>query len=201
MRRLLGFLCGLMVLGVMSTAAAAQALPYKPMSVRSTDGLHIAAQEWGNPAGPEIVFVHGFAQSHLSWMKQVTAPELAGFRIITYDLRGHGDSDQPTERAAYQSADQWAADLKAVMDAAQLKHPVVVAWSWSGRVASWYLQKYGTDRLAGLNFVDATTIINPKFFGPGVAVGVSGSDLKSNIDIAINLLRVCFETQPDEADF
>ena len=43
-----------------------QELKYKPISVKTPDGLTISAQEWGNPAGPEILFIHGFSQSHLS---------------------------------------------------------------------------------------------------------------------------------------
>ena len=147
MRHLLGFLFGLVMVGVMSPMASAQNLPYKLISVTSTDGLHIAAQEWGDPAGLEVVLVHGLAQRHLSWMKQVTAPELAGFRIITYHLRRHGDSDQPVNKAACQAPDLWADDLKAVMDAAQLKHPVMVTWSWDGRVTFYYLQN--TARIGG----------------------------------------------------
>jgi non-heme chloroperoxidase len=46
-------------------------LKYKPIMVKTPDGLTISAQEWGNPAGPEILFIHGFSQSHLSWMRQV----------------------------------------------------------------------------------------------------------------------------------
>ena len=48
-----------------------QDLKYKPIAVKTPDGLTISAQEWGNPAGAEILFIHGFSQSHLSWMRQV----------------------------------------------------------------------------------------------------------------------------------
>ena len=46
-----------------------EGLKYKPITVKTPDGLTISAQEWGNPAGPEILFIHGFSQSHLSWMR------------------------------------------------------------------------------------------------------------------------------------
>jgi non-heme chloroperoxidase len=36
---------------------------FKALSVKTPDGLTIAAQEWGNPNGPEILFIHGFSQS------------------------------------------------------------------------------------------------------------------------------------------
>ena len=37
-----------------------QDLKYKPIAVKTPDGLTISAQEWGNPTGPEILFIHGF---------------------------------------------------------------------------------------------------------------------------------------------
>ena len=59
---------------------------YKPITVKTPDGLTISAQEWGNPAGPEILFIHGFSQSYLSFMRQVDSELAKVFRIVTYDL-------------------------------------------------------------------------------------------------------------------
>src|SRR6202035_3141779 len=59
------------LLVAMAQPGLAADLKYKPISVKTPDGLTISAQEWGNPAGPEILFIHGFSQSHLSWMRQV----------------------------------------------------------------------------------------------------------------------------------
>jgi non-heme chloroperoxidase len=71
----------------------------KPITVKTPDGLTISAQEWGNPTGPEILFIHGFSQSHLSWMRQVDSDLAKEFRIITYDLRGHGNTSRSIPRA------------------------------------------------------------------------------------------------------
>jgi pimeloyl-ACP methyl ester carboxylesterase len=185
-------------------SASAADLPYKPIAVTTPDGVHIAAQEWGNPAGPEIVFIHGFAQSHLTWVRQVTAPELAGFRMITYDLRGHGDSDKPLDRAKYQDSKLWSDELQAVIDAAGLKHPVLVPWSYGGRIVSDYLAVHGPGGLAGIDFVDAVTNADPKYFGKSVGPflgGMVSPDLATNIASTIAFLHACFEQQPSEADF
>jgi non-heme chloroperoxidase len=32
---------------------------YRPISVKTPDGLTLSAQEWGNPDGPELLFIHG----------------------------------------------------------------------------------------------------------------------------------------------
>src|SRR5262249_59331942 len=106
---------------------------YHPIAVRAPDGVSIVAQGWGNPSGPEILFIHGFMQSHLSWTRQ-TGSELAReFRMVTYDLRGHGDSDKPLERVRYRNGKAWADELASVIAAAGLKRPVLVGWSYAGR--------------------------------------------------------------------
>src|SRR5213595_4290207 len=90
---------------------AAQQLPYKPISVKTPDGLTISAQEWGNPSGPEILLIHGFSQSHLSWMRQVNSALAREFRIVTYDLRGHGNSDKPLDAARYRDSKAWGDEV------------------------------------------------------------------------------------------
>ena len=97
-------------------AGLAQNLKYKPISVKTPDGLTISAQEWGNPNGPEILLIHGFSQSHMSWMRQVNSDLAKEFRIITYDLRGHGNSDKPDDKARYHDNKAWADEVKAIMD-------------------------------------------------------------------------------------
>jgi non-heme chloroperoxidase len=89
----------------LATSAQAQEQRFKAVSVKTPDGLTISAQDWGNPNGPEILFIHGFSQSHLSWIKQVTNSDLAKeFHMVTYDLRGHGNSDKPFEPERYKTS-------------------------------------------------------------------------------------------------
>jgi pimeloyl-ACP methyl ester carboxylesterase len=97
-----------------------QDLKYKPITVKTPDGLTISAQEWGNPAGPEILFIHGFSQSSLSWMRQVDSDLAKEFRIVTYDLRGHGNSDKPLDPARYRDSKAWGDEVQAVIDTAGL---------------------------------------------------------------------------------
>ncbi|WP_163579551.1 alpha/beta fold hydrolase, partial [Klebsiella pneumoniae] len=78
-------------------------------------------------------------------------------RIITFDLRGHGLSDKPAAREAYQPAKVWADDVKAVIEATGVERPVLVGWSYAGRVMADYLLVHGGARVAGLNFVNAVT--------------------------------------------
>jgi pimeloyl-ACP methyl ester carboxylesterase len=56
------------------------------------------------------------------------------FRMVTFDLRGHGNSDKPLEKAAYHENKRWADDVKAIIDALQINKPVLVGLSYAGRV-------------------------------------------------------------------
>ena len=183
--------------------SAAQAPKYKPISVKTPDGLTISAQEWGNPNGPEILLIHGFGQSHLSWMRQVDSDLAKEFRIITYDLRGHGYSDKPLDKAPYHDNKAWGDEVKAVMDAAGLKRPVLVGWSYAGRVISDYVTTHGADRIAGINFVDAAIKGFPEFAGETLsnAPGMMSDDLATNIAATRAFVRGCFEKQPTADDF
>jgi pimeloyl-ACP methyl ester carboxylesterase len=156
----------------------------KHLSATTPDGLTIAVQEWGNPDGPPIVFLHGFAQCHLSWQMQTTGSLAERFRLITYDARGHGLSDKPDDPGAYRDDLLWAGELAAVLDAAAIERPVLVGWSSGGRAIVDYLSACGDDRLAGLVFVAAHLSPDPAHFGPGMrAIGkMLSDDLQTNID-------------------
>jgi non-heme chloroperoxidase len=187
----------------LAPSVAAQELKYKPISVKTPDGLTIAAQEWGNPNGPEILFIHGYAQSHLSWMKQFNSDLAKEFRIITYDLRGHGASDKPLDKAPYHDNKAWGDEVKAVMDAAALKRPVLVGWSYAGRVISDYVTTHGAGRLAGINFVDASIKFFPEFVGENLKnqAPMASADLATNIAATRAFVHGCFEKQPTADDF
>jgi pimeloyl-ACP methyl ester carboxylesterase len=176
----------------------------KSFTVTTADGLTLAAQEWGNPDGPAILFIHGFNQSHLAWARQVGDPDLAAaFRMVTFDLRGHGASDKPADPAAYRDDRIWADDLAAVIDAARLAHPVLVGWSYAGRVIGDYLQSYGDGALAGITYVAAMTKADGALMGPAKSHfrGMMSEDLATQIAATRAFLRACFARPPEPADF
>src|SRR5262249_44052891 len=157
-----------------------------------------------NPNGPEILFIHGFSQSHLSWIKQVTSSDLAKeFHMVTYDLRGHGNSDKPFEPERYKTSKYWGDEVQAVMDATGLKRPVLVGWSYGGRVMADYLTTHGTAKLAGLNYVDAGQKSDPSFFGPNLRnlPLMASEDLATNIAATQAFLHDCFSIQPTQEEY
>src|SRR5215813_11343438 len=187
-----------------STVTMAQDMKFKPVSVKTPDGLTISAQDWGNPNGPEILFIHGFSQSHLSWIKQVTSGDLAKeFHMVTYDLRGHGNSDKPLEPERYKTSKYWGDEVQAVMDGTGLKRPVLVGWSYGGRVMADYLTTHGTAKLAGLNYVDAGQKGEPSFFGPNLRNLPLMAPENLAIDIAATraFLHDCFSIQPTQEEY
>jgi non-heme chloroperoxidase len=166
------------------------------------DGVRLAVYEWGNPAGPELVLIHGFAQCHLCFAPQVRSKLAQDFRIVAFDMRGHGASDKPASPSSYQGKDVWAKDIAAVLDHAQMKRPVLAGWSMGGRILRQYLMNFGDARLAGINFVGSLVIENPQHRG-GTAVQrqSNGDSLGEQLETAIAFLDACYGIKPSEADF
>jgi pimeloyl-ACP methyl ester carboxylesterase len=197
------------IVAALAAPAAAQERTNDPkkfmaVAVKTPDGLTISAQDWGNQTGPGIVFVHGFSQAGMSWIRQVTDPAMAAeFHMVTYDLRGHGNSDKPLEPERYRNSTAWAGELQAVIDATGLKRPVVVGWSYGGRVMADYIKTYGTANIAGLNYVDAAVKTDPAFYGPALKYLplMASEDLAVNIAATRQFLHDCFERQPTRDEY
>jgi hypothetical protein len=85
--------------------------PQQPMMIAGGGGTRIAAYEYGDANGLEILLVHGFSQSHLAWASQYKSPTLQQFRIVVIDLRGHGASEKPTDVGSYNDSRVWAQDI------------------------------------------------------------------------------------------
>lgn len=83
--------------------------------------------------GPPLVLVHGFACGIRSWDPQVRA-FASRFRVITYDVRGHGISDAPREATAYSQATS-VADLRALLGHLMIERAVVGGLSMGGNIA------------------------------------------------------------------
>lgn len=193
---------GMFAAAVLLMAASAAAAD-KEYTVKSSDGVVIAVEETGNPAGQPIVFVHGLLGSRINWDKQTTDPGLQKFRLITYDLRGHGLSGKPDDAEAYQEGRRWADDLAAVLKESKAKNPVLVGWSLGGVVLSNYLAAHGDAGIGGLVYVDGVIELKPDLITPHpeVYAGLASQDLRTHLDTVRTFLALCFQTQPDPATF
>ncbi|GLY46931.1 short chain dehydrogenase [Lentzea sp. NBRC 102530] len=103
------------------------------MKVRSGE-VELAVQVRGGD-GPTVVLVHGYPDTHEVW-DRVAALLEEDFRVVTYDVRGAGDSTPPSTEDGYR-LERLAADLFAVIDAVSPDEPVhVVGHDW-GSIQSW----------------------------------------------------------------
>lgn len=170
--------------------------------VRSSDGVGLCVREWGNPDGPEILLIHGFAQCHLCFVRQIDSSLAETFRIVAFDMRGHGASEKPLGPEFYQASHVWANDIAAVIAAKRLRRPVLVGWSMGGRVVRQYLIHYGDKAIGGLNFLASRPIESAAVTGPGsAALRESDSlDFARRTQAEIGFLRDCFEKQPPLED-
>jgi non-heme chloroperoxidase len=172
-------------------------------TIHAPDGVAIAMQEAGDPSAPAIVLIHGFSQCHLSWSHQIESPLAGEFRLVTYDLRGHGNSAKPLEASFYREGRRWADDLAAVLGAASVERAVIVAWSYGGRTVADYLEHHGSARFAGINLVGSKTRSDPAWVGTENALHQSrmaSCEIAENIAGTIGFLRTCAEHW-DQAEF
>jgi pimeloyl-ACP methyl ester carboxylesterase len=166
--------------------------------------LTIACQSWGKIDGPEIIFIHGLSQSRLCWMRQLASSLTRDFRVVTYDLRGHGDSDKPADERYYAEGARWGDELAAVIDAGQLRNPTIVGWSLGGLVMCNYLARHGDGRVAALNFVDAGTKLDPTVLSEesgALGARLISPDLLERLQAMRDFLRACFANAPSPEIF
>ncbi|WP_246792291.1 alpha/beta fold hydrolase [Burkholderia perseverans] len=191
----------LLIAGVaaISLHAAASAAP-APTSytVTSTDGVKLAVQESGNPDGAPIILVHGLLGSRLDWDAQRQSPALRPYRIITYDLRGHGLSDKPSGAEPYHDGRRWGDDLAAVIAGSHAHKPVVVGWSLGGVVISNYLAAHGDAEIAGAVYVDGVVELTSQLLvaHPDVYRDMNSPDLSTHLDGERTFLALCFQHRP-----
>jgi pimeloyl-ACP methyl ester carboxylesterase len=120
-------------------------------TVTSSDGSFIHVAECGS--GPPVVLIHGLSLTHDLWRYQFI--DLADrFRVIAYDLRGHGESTIGTDGIG---PHQSAADLLAVLEQLDIDGAVVAGHSIGGTVLGQFCADHpdvARQRIGGLVFVD-----------------------------------------------
>lgn len=87
----------------------------RPVSITSADGTVLNAEAFGPDRASTIVLGHGWTESLQYWIYQINELTQRDFRVVAYDLRGHGDS-HPAENDDYSIA-RFGEDLQAVLEA------------------------------------------------------------------------------------
>lgn len=119
-------------------------------------GSRLAGESMGN--GPPIVLLHGITATRRYVVHGSKVLARRGHRQISYDARGHGESDPAPPEGGY-SYDELVADLEAVLDAeVGGGRPVLVGHSMGAHTAVSYALARG-EQLAGL------VLIGPAYMG------------------------------------
>ena len=92
------------------------------------DGVRLHYEVHGG--GPTVLLTHGFTLTSGMWQRQVEALS-DRYRVVTWDVRGHGQSDYPGEPARYSVA-HTVADMAALLDACDTQTAVVGGLSLGG---------------------------------------------------------------------
>ena len=121
------------------------------MAMVLTNDIKLNVEDSGG-AGRPVVLIHGWPLSCASWAAQVPALVQAGFRVISYDRRGFGQSDKPADGFDY---DTLSNDLAGLMDEFDLEDATLVGFSMGGGEVARYVSRYGEDRLRSVVFASA----------------------------------------------
>jgi 3-oxoadipate enol-lactonase len=111
------------------------------------NGITIAYSDRGT--GLPIVFLHAFPLNRSMWARQEAALS-SQFRVITIDLRGHGESDAPLWRY---TLEQSADDVCALLDRLSIQQAIFTGLSMGGYILFAFYRKYAA-RVKGLILAD-----------------------------------------------
>jgi len=113
--------------------------------------LSVSYNDEGKTGDPVLIFIHGFPFNKSMWNKQTEALK-ENYRVIAYDVRGHGNSDAGTEDF---SIDLFAEDLLNLMDALKIDKAMLCGLSMGGYIALNAVENY-PDRFDALILSDTT---------------------------------------------
>jgi pimeloyl-ACP methyl ester carboxylesterase len=168
--------------------------------------LRLHVREWGRADGLAILLIHGWSQNHLCWVKQYESALADEFRLVAYDLRGHGMSEAPLEPEHYTDGRLWADDVAAIIETLRLDRPVLVGWSYGAFVICDYVRTHGQTRIAAIDFVEGAVKLSEAAFGTLIGPGfldnfaaATADDLPTNIRGIRTFLEACL-AKPLPAD-
>ena len=105
--------------------------------IKAEDGTQLYYKDWGR--GRPVVLIHGWPLDADMWEYQAPALAHAGFRVVAYDRRGFGRSDQPWTGYDY---DTMSDDLAAVMKGLSLEDAALVGFSMAGGEIARYMSRH-----------------------------------------------------------
>jgi pimeloyl-ACP methyl ester carboxylesterase len=124
----------------------------RPMTkVKTRDGVELFSKDWGQ--GRTLVFVHSWAVTNDIWHYQHAHFVEKGYRVVTFDRRGHGRSGQPDDYRI----DTLADDIAVVLDAHDVKDATFIGHSMGCNEIVRYLSRHGSSRVGKIALIAPTT--------------------------------------------
>ncbi|WP_041140127.1 alpha/beta fold hydrolase [Beduini massiliensis] len=115
--------------------------------IRSNDGTKICVEDINPTYSKVIVMVHGWPMSKEMFEYQKNMFTQWGYRIITFDIRGFGDSDISGSGYHY---DQLATDLYMVIESTGINNIILLGFSMGGAVCAHYMGMYDNHKVSKL---------------------------------------------------
>jgi non-heme chloroperoxidase len=111
--------------------------------IEAKDGTKLHVKDMGQ--GRPVILIHGWPLTGDMFEYQTVALLESGFRVITYDRRGFGQSGHPASGYTY---DTFADDLAAVIDGLELQNVSLVGFSMGGGEIARYLSRHGASKVS-----------------------------------------------------
>jgi pimeloyl-ACP methyl ester carboxylesterase len=127
-----------------------KSMPYIKVGEENSGSIDLYYEDHG--AGRPVVLIHGWPLSGASWERQTWPLVDAGYRVITYDRRGFGNSARTGVGYEY---DILADDLNAVLSRLDLHDVALVGFSMGGGEVARYLSRHGDERICSATFISA----------------------------------------------
>jgi len=119
----------------------------------SSEGVQISFLDEGDKSKPAVLLIHGFAShTHANWVAPGWVDYLvdAGYRVISIDNRGHGQSEKLYDVEDY-GAPLMAEDARRLLDFLELNHSHLMGYSMGARISAFLATTHPT-RVASVVF-------------------------------------------------
>lgn len=119
------------------------------MPTLNRDGVNIHYEVHGS--GPALILTHGYSSTSAMWQGQIAALS-RHYRLVLWDMRGHGRSDYPEDPVAYSEA-LTVADIAALLDAVGAETAIVGGLSLGGYMSLAFYRSH-PERVRALLIID-----------------------------------------------
>src|SRR5215831_11065884 len=119
------------------------------MATLKRDGVNLYYEVHGE--GPVILLTHGYSATAQMWKGNIAALSKK-HTLVTWDMRGHGQTDYPADQSKY-SEEATVADMAAILDAVGAKRAIVGGLSLGGYMSLAFYRTH-PERVDALLIID-----------------------------------------------